>query len=79
MRTVYTNRQFGIDLLAQLDQGYDPIRIARWADQLFLTPDYDFSKAVRESLIDIFTMQEGAEFHIPESELRARAERFALM
>jgi hypothetical protein len=72
----YSDHQFGIDLLVQLDEGYDPIRLARWADQVFLSGDHQYSKAVRESLIDIFTMQEGEEFYIPENELRARAQRF---
>lgn len=71
----YTDQQFGSELLAQLDQGYDPLRIAQWADRIFLNSDY--TNAVREALIDIFTMQEGEEFHIPEAELRKRAQEFA--
>jgi hypothetical protein len=59
----YTDKQFGSDLLAQLHQGYDPSRIARRADNVFFaTHNMDCSPAVREALIDIFTMQEGEEF-----------------
>ncbi|MAT71552.1 MAG: hypothetical protein CMJ58_18750 [Planctomycetaceae bacterium] len=71
----YTDQQFGAKLLAQLDQGYDALRIAQWADRVFLSCSY--STEVRETLIDIFTMQEGEEFHIPEAELRRRAQEFA--
>jgi hypothetical protein len=42
-----------------------------------MTHSADCSPAVREALIDIFTMQEGEEFHIPEMELRKRAQEFA--
>jgi hypothetical protein len=74
----YTDQQFGNELLAELDQGYDPLRLARWADRVFfMTHSADCSPAVREALIDIFTMQEGEEFHIPEMELRKRAQEFA--
>jgi hypothetical protein len=74
----YTDTQFGMELLAQLDQGYDPMRIAKWAYTMYLDPDRrGCSQQVLDALIDIFTMEEGEEFHIPEEELRATAERFA--
>ena len=73
----YSDQEFGRDLLAQLDAGYDPVRIARWAYGKFLgTGVDDRSDAVREALIDLFTMEEGEEFHIPEEKLRATAGRF---
>jgi hypothetical protein len=72
----YSDQQFGRELLEQLDRGYDPLRLARWADQIFLSGSRGKSQAVRDALIDIFTMQEGEEFYIPEDELRARAQRF---
>jgi hypothetical protein len=71
-----TDHQFGVELLAQLDVGYDPLRIAEWADQLFLSGDYEYSEAVRESLIDLFTMQEGDEFIVCEADLRSLANSF---
>ena len=67
-----------MELLAQLNQGYDPVRIAKWAYATFLDPDKrGRSQQVHDTLIDIFTMEEGEEFHIPEEELGATAERFA--
>ncbi len=74
----YTDKQFGTELLAELDQGYDPLRIARWADHVFFnTHNAECSPAVREALTDIFTMQEGEDFYIPEAELRKRAQEFS--
>jgi hypothetical protein len=72
----YSDREFGIELLRQLDAGYEPLRLAQWADHLFLSGDCKYSSAVRESLIDLFTMQEGEEFVIPVEELRDRARQF---
>lgn len=71
----YSDQDFGRDLLVQLDTGYDPVRIARWAYGRFLEPG-ERSDAVHEALIDLFTMEEGEEFHIPEEKLRATADRF---
>jgi hypothetical protein len=71
----YSDQEFGRDLLAQLDMGYDPARIARWAYGRFLEPG-ERSDSVHEALIDLFTMEEGEEFHIPEEQLRETAGRF---
>ncbi|MDB5349283.1 MAG: hypothetical protein JWN86_530 [Planctomycetota bacterium] len=71
----YSDHEFGQDLLAQLDAGYDPVRIARRAYGRFLEPG-ERSDSVHEALIDLSTMEEGEEFHIPEEELRATADRF---
>lgn len=71
----YTDQDFGRDLLAQLDAGYDPARIARWAYSRFLEPG-ERSDSAHEALIDLFTMEEGEEFHIPEKRLRETAGRF---
>jgi hypothetical protein len=72
----YTDRQFGTELLAELDAGYDPIRIAKWAYVIFLDADRrDRTRRVEGTLIELFTMEEGLEFHITEAELRARAQR----
>jgi hypothetical protein len=71
----YSDQEFGRDLLAQLDADYDPVRIARWAYGKFLEPG-ERSDSVHEALVDLFTMEEGEEFHIPEEKLRATADRF---
>ena len=74
----YTDQQFGEDLRGQLDVGYDPVRIAKWAFGVWkMDPDRrERSDAVEKVLGDLAVMEEGVEFHIPESELRAIAQRF---
>jgi len=73
----YTDCQFGRELLAELDLGYDPLRIAKWAYGVFMDASRrDRSRQVHDALVDLFTMEEGPEFHIPDAELRALAQRF---
>lgn len=74
----YTDEQFGKDLHGQLDAGYDPVRIAKWAFSVWkMDPDRrQRSDAVERSLGDLAVMEEGPEFYIPEPELRAMAQRF---
>lgn len=73
----YSDQQFGHDLQAQLDAGYDPIRIAKWAFTIWkMDPDRRHrSTVVEQCLGDLAVMEEGPEFRIPEAELRATANR----
>jgi hypothetical protein len=75
---IYSNQVFGRELSAQLDAGYDPARIAKWAFTVWrMDPDRRHrSAAVEECLGELAVMEEGPEFHIPEDELRAMAQRF---
>jgi hypothetical protein len=74
----YTDSQFGHDLLAQLDAGYDPIRIAKWAFTVWrMDPNRRRrSAAVEQCLGDLAVMEEGPEFYMSEVEIRAMANRF---
>jgi len=64
-------------LQAELDKGYDIVKIARVAFQLYqdhgveLTPDLD------ETLLQLMAMEEGPEFEYSEDELRALVEKLA--
>jgi len=68
----YSEKQFGRDLLAELERGYDPVRLARWAFNQYLQTR-ECSRQVHDRLIDLFTMEEGEEFHIAEPDLRTMA------
>lgn len=75
----YSDQQFGQELMTQLDIGYDPIRIAKWAFARYLsvTGD-DASEAVYDAIESIFTMEEGPQFYFSDAELRAMAQRFMM-
>jgi hypothetical protein len=63
----------GRELLQQLDDGYDIVRIARWAYQLFLD-SRGTGEDLRSILMKLVVMEEGPEFELSESELRQMAQ-----
>ncbi len=72
-----TAKELSSVLQAELDKGYDVVRVSRVAFQLYqdqgvgLTPDID------EKLLQLMAMEEGPEFEFSEDELRALAEELA--
>ena len=62
----YSDSQFGHELLSQMAAGYDPARLAKWAESTFYS-GRKYSPAVRKALINLFTMLEGDEFHSPQA------------
>ena len=72
----YSREQFARDLLAELDRGFDVVRIARWALSKKLDPDLRHDSAELESLMmEVVAMEEGLEFEYDEAELREKAQR----
>ncbi len=53
---MYTTKDFGRDLLIELSHGYDPIRIARWADHLFNRIQEDVDDEVDTHIKDLSCM-----------------------
>lgn len=70
----YTLKQFGAELLLELDRGYDVIRLARWAYSRYLDQSRNLEENLREKIMQIVAMEEGPQFEISESDLR----KFAL-
>lgn len=66
----YTKKDFANDLKAQLDLGYDPKRIGSWAHKMYLQHCGRIDRELEEIMVDLFVLEEGPEFAIPESELR---------
>jgi hypothetical protein len=66
----YSKREFAKDLKAQLDLGYEPNRIGSWAHKMYLQHCGRIEKDLEEIMVDLFVLEEGAEFEYPESKLR---------
>jgi hypothetical protein len=67
-----TREELGLELSRELDEGYDPARIAKWAYRLHL----DASKidvGLEAELLKLITMEQGPEFEMSEGELRELA------
>jgi hypothetical protein len=72
----YTRQQFARDLLAELDHGYDVIRIARWAFSKQMDPDLRIADSDVDAMVmQVVAMEEGPEFVYDEAELRSLAHR----
>ena len=56
---------------AQLDLGYDPKRIGNWAHTMYLQHCGKIDRELEEIIVDLFVLEEGPEFELPESKLRA--------
>lgn len=66
----YSKKEFAKDLKAQLDLGYEPKRIGSWAHKMYLKYCGRIDPELEEIIVDLFVLEEGPEFEIPESKLR---------
>ncbi|QOJ00937.1 MAG: hypothetical protein HRU70_10690 [Phycisphaeraceae bacterium] len=72
----YTRKQFARDLLAEMNHGYDVVRIARWAFAKKMDPDVQIEDSKLDAMVmQVVAMEEGPEFEYDEAELRALAQR----
>jgi len=56
----YTRKQFARDLLAELDNGYDVVRIARWAFSKKMDPDLRIEDPGLDAMVmQVVAMEEG--------------------
>jgi len=69
----YSKKQFGIELLKEIERNYDVVRLSRWAHSKFFENCRDLEEGLREIMMQIIAMEEGPEFEIPRDELRSLA------
>jgi hypothetical protein len=74
----YTLNQFGTDLLAELNRGYDVVRISRWAYTRYLERCRALDPGLGEKIMEVVAMEEGPEFEMSENELREFAINLSL-
>ncbi len=67
---IYSKKDFSQDLKAQLDLGYEPKSISDWAHRLYLRHCGRIDTELEEIMMELFTLGEGPEFEVPESQLR---------
>ncbi|MDC7683292.1 hypothetical protein PQU92_08390 [Asticcacaulis sp. BYS171W] len=65
----YTSRDFGADILVEIDNGYDTVRIARWAFQNYHRPDLS-NEDLKDKILQVAVMEEGPEFELSEDALK---------
>jgi len=73
-QVILTRKEFALALRAQLDQGHDPVRIARWAYELHLSAR-SFEEGLESDILQLIAMDMGEEYEIGEQELQRIANR----
>jgi hypothetical protein len=71
----YTAADFARELLAELQQGYDLVRLSRWAMATYLNRSSGMEPGLKAEIMAVVAMEEGPEFELTEQELRGIAER----
>ena len=72
-----TAKELSSVLRAELDKGYDVVRVSRVAFQLYQEHGIELTPDIDEKLLQLMAMEEGPEFEYSEDELRALAEELA--
>jgi hypothetical protein len=67
-----TRKVLGRELSRQLDDGYDPVKLAKWAYRVQLDAR-DIDPKLASELLKLVAMEQGREFEITEAELREMA------
>jgi len=65
---MYTRSDFAKGLSAQLEQGFDSVRIARWAYQMFLDNVRELEPGSKDSIMSIVLIEE-PQFEMSKDEL----------
>jgi hypothetical protein len=69
----YSRQDFGRDLLSELDEGYDVVRLSRWAMSVYMQQCQKTEPELDKLIMSIVAMEEGPEFEYKEPELRELA------
>ena len=67
-----TRDELGLALSNELDEGYDPVRLAKWAYRMQLDAS-EIDAGLESELLKLIAMEQGPEFEMSESELRELA------
>ena len=72
---MYTSADFRRDLESEMDNGYDIVRIARFAFMIYQKHGGGLSQELDEKVLQVAAMEEGPEFEMTEDELRRFAKK----
>lgn len=71
----YRKCDFGKELLAQLEKGYDPDRIGRWANEQHAKHAGEMEKGLSSEIQAVMFMEKDPDFYLDEKKLRQLAAR----
>ena len=74
MKDKLTKQELGIVLRARLDQGYDVVKLSRWAYSLFFKNSERLISELDSVLEYLFSMEDDPQFEYTEEQLRVLAQ-----
>ena len=72
--TTFTAKTLSDTLYAELEKGYNVVRISRVAFQIYQEHGRELTPELNEKILQLLAMEEGPEFEYSEVELRKLAE-----
>jgi hypothetical protein len=69
---IITHVELGRALQEEIDRGYDPVRIARRAYEMYLDAQ-GFEAGLEPEILKLIALDQGGQFELSEAELRAMA------
>jgi hypothetical protein len=72
---MYTKQEFGNELNKQLGEGFDIVKIAKWAEHIYSNPCREISVELNDIIMTISIMEHGSEFEYTKEELELLAEK----
>lgn len=66
----YSKRKFGAELLLCLEEGYNPERIAKWADNFYYEHLKELDDDIGETVKNLASMSFGQQFIYSEKEIK---------
>lgn len=71
----YTPDDFRNDMISEIEKGYDPVRVAQAAYDIYQDPDIDTSTEFANEIMGVMLMEAGPEFEMTEEQLREYLDR----
>ncbi len=71
----YSKKQFVDALKAECQEGYDVVKLARWAHGVFLENCRYLEEGLQPFIMKVVAMEEGEEFELTKAQLFAEAEK----
>jgi hypothetical protein len=59
---IYSQYDFGVELIEEINRGYDIVRISRWAYSVYLKHAGDIDEQLEKIIMTVVAIGEGPEF-----------------
>lgn len=68
--SIYNDKRLATELLGKIESGASIHEISKWAHEIHLRYDENFTEKGRDFLMDLIAMDEGEEFYLSYNEMK---------